>query len=57
MGFTDIVALITAIFKFPNTILEFVKVLQKTPEEKHNDLLKAVAQEASKFENSGRPTW
>lgn len=57
MGVAEIVALITALFKFPSIILEFVKLLQKTPQEKHEEILKRIADEAKKFEETGRPTW
>jgi hypothetical protein len=57
MGFADIAALIVGVLKFPQTILEFVKILQKTPEQKHSDLLKQVAAEAKQFEDTGRPQW
>lgn len=57
MGPAEIIALITGFFKFPQAILEFIKVLQKTPEQKHEDLLKAIALEAKKFEETGRPNW
>lgn len=57
MGITDIIALITAFFQFPKTILEFVNILKKTPQEKHEDLLKKIAAEAKQFEDTGRPQW
>lgn len=57
MGFSDIVALVTAFFQFPQTILAFVKILKKTPEENHDAILKRVADEAASFEQSGRPNW
>jgi hypothetical protein len=57
MGLAEIVTLIIGVLKFPDTVLEFVKILQKTPEQKHDDLLKKVAAEAQSFEDTGRPTW
>ena len=57
MGITEIVALITGLLQFPKTILEFIQVLRKTPQEKHSELLKKIAEEARKFEETGRPTW
>jgi hypothetical protein len=56
-GLSDILAIIKGVLQFPGTILEFVKLLQKTPQEKHQDLLKRMAEEAKKFEDTGRPTW
>lgn len=57
LGLTDILAIIKGVLQFPATILEFVKLLQKTPQEKHDDLLKKMREEAQKFEDTGRPTW
>lgn len=57
MGIAEILTLIGALFEFPKTILEFVKLLKKTPQEKHDDILKAIALEAKKFDDTGRPTW
>lgn len=57
MGITDIIAIIKTILQFPSTILEFVKLLQKTPQEKHDGLLKKMRDEADQLEDTGRPTW
>lgn len=57
MVIAEIVTLIIAFFQFPKTILEFVKLLKKTPQEKHEDIVKAIAAEAKKFEDTGRPDW
>jgi hypothetical protein len=57
MGIAEILALITGVLQFPKVILEFVKLLKKSPAEKHEDILKQIAHEAEKFEESGRPSW
>lgn len=57
MGIAEIILLITGLLQFPKTILEFVKLLKKTPQEKHEDIVKAIAEEAKKFEDTGRPKW
>ena len=57
LGLTDIFAIVKAVFQFPSTILEFVKILGKTPQDKHEDLLKKMREESVKFENTGRPDW
>lgn len=51
----DIIALITGFFQFPKTILEFVKLLKKSPQEQHDDILKRILEEAKHFEETGRP--
>lgn len=56
-GLTDILAIIKGVLQFPGTILEFVKLLQKTPQEKHDDILKLIQLESNKFQETGRPTW
>jgi len=57
LGLTDILAIIKAAFQFPATLLEFVHLLQKTPQEKHEDLLKRISDESKHYEESGRPIW
>lgn len=57
MGIAEIVLLITGVLKFPDVILEFIKLLQATPQESHEKLLKRIAEEAQQFEESGRPDW
>lgn len=57
MGVAEIMALITGVLQFPKTILEFIKILKKTPQENHEGIVKKVAEEAQKFEDTGRPQW
>lgn len=57
MSLADIALLIATILKFPNTILAFIKILKKTPQENHEDILNMVAKESEKLEQTGRPTW
>ncbi len=57
LGLMGWVEIIKAILQFPSTILEFVRILKKTPQEKHEDLLKKISEEARQFEDTGRPTW
>lgn len=57
MGLPEIFSIISAVLDFPKTILEFVKMLRKTPQDKHDEILKKMAEEAKKFEQEGRPTW
>lgn len=57
MGVAEIIALITGVLKFPSVVLEFIKLLQKTPQQKHEDILKRIGDESKRFEDTGRPTW
>lgn len=52
-----ILAAIVAALQFPEAVVKLVNLLRKTPQEKHEDLLKKIDEEASKFENTGRPSW
>jgi hypothetical protein len=56
MGLVEILELVKALFQMPATILEFVRIMRKTPVERHEDLLKKIAQEAKRFEETGRPS-
>lgn len=57
MGFAEVVAIIGGVFKFWDQVVWLIKTLQKTPAEKHEDLLGRIRKEADTFEESGRPTW
>jgi len=57
MTFAAILELINGVLKFPDAVLKLVRALQKTPQEKHEDLLKRMDEEFKRFEETGRPTW
>jgi hypothetical protein len=52
-----ILEIIKGVLQFPSVVLEFVRLLQKTPQENHETLLKRITEEAERFEETGRPTW
>lgn len=57
IGLPEVLEIISAVLKFPQAVLSLVRVLTKTPEEQHEDLMKRIAEEAQNFESSGRPRW
>lgn len=57
MGLGAILEIISGVLKFPGVILEFVRLLKKSPAEKHDDIIKKIQEEAAQFEDSGRPDW
>lgn len=57
MGLSGWLELITGILKFPDAILKIIRILQGSPQEHHDAILKSLANEARKFEDMGRPTW
>lgn len=57
MGLTGWIAIITAALKFPDAIMRFVVLLQKTPQEQHEALLQAGEAEAASLAQTGRPSW
>ena len=57
MTFAAILELIKGVLKFPDAVLKLIRVLQKTPAEKRDDILKKMDEEFQKFEDTGRPTW
>jgi hypothetical protein len=57
MEVAEIAALITGVLKFPGAVLEFIKILKKTPQENHEALLKRMNDESRIHEDTGRPTW
>lgn len=57
IGLTGWIELITVALKFPTAVMELIKILKATPEEKHQDLLEAAQKESDKFKETGRPSW
>lgn len=53
----EIIALVTAVLKFPDAVKWFVKELQDTPEERRAELMAKVSKEIEEFKKTGRPTW
>ncbi len=56
MSIGIILEVLLALFKFPSELSAFVKLLSKTPEEKHDALMKTISDEAQKFSDTGRPS-
>lgn len=57
MGLNEWLALLVGVFQFPGQLLALIKILKKTPEAKHEELIKKLADEATQYEETGRPTW
>ena len=57
LSLVEVIDLIKGVLQFPNAVFEFVKLLRKTPEEKHSDLIASMQAEERKLEDTGRPTW
>lgn len=57
MSFTAILGVISGVFKFWDQVMLLVKILQGTPEEHHEAIMAAIALEAEKFKQTGRPEW
>lgn len=57
MSLTLWLEVIKGVLAFPKEVLAVIRFFQKTPAEKHEDLLKAIQKEAEAFEQTGRPTW
>lgn len=57
MSLSELITLLKAFFQFPETLLAVIKLLQDTPQERHEGLVLAMEQEKKKFDETGRPTW
>lgn len=57
MGIAAWIELLTLVLKFPSMILEVARLFQKTPTQKHEEIVKSIQAEAEKFADTGRPTW
>ena len=57
MSIGVILEIINGVLKFPEAVLKLIRVLQKTPAQKHEDLLKRMDEEFTRFEEEGRPSW
>lgn len=49
--------ILQGVLKFPGELLQLIRIIQKTPAEKHDDLVQAAAKESDKWNTEGRPTW
>ncbi len=56
MTFTLILQAIIAIFKFPDAMSAFIKLLSKTPEEKRQEITADIEAQLQAFEDTGRPS-
>lgn len=56
MTLANLIAVLTAFFKFPDAVTALVKLLSNTPEEKHNKLIEVVNSAFDEKANGGRPS-
>lgn len=57
MTLAAIIALIPGFFKFFDEVKWFIELLQKTPAEKKDVLIKSLQEESVNLAKTGRPTW
>lgn len=57
MTIAAIIALIPGFFAFFTQVQWLIKLLQATPAEQRDSLIKTMQQEADNFKKTGRPTW
>jgi len=57
MSFTLILQAILAILKFPKELGDFIRLLEKSPEEKRQEIHKKVLSEFNEMAKDERPTW
>ena len=51
------IELVVAVLKFPSAALALLKALEKTPAEKHQDIIDQVNAFIDKNQSGDRPTW
>ena len=51
------IELITLVLKFPSSLLEVARLFQKTPEQKHEEIVSQVEKWLSQSSESDRPNW
>lgn len=57
MSFSLILSVLVALLKFPTELGAFIKLISKTPEEKRQEVMKAIQIESDAIDASGRPSW
>lgn len=57
MTFASFLAVITGVFKFFDEVKWLVQLLQKTPAEKHDQLIAQMQKEAASWAAGDRPVW
>ena len=55
MTIANFIEVLTAFFKFPDAVSSLVKLLSKTPAERHQDLIKKIDLAFDESANGGRP--
>lgn len=57
IALADWITIIQGVLAFPKSVLQVIQTFQKTPEEKHQELVNAIQAESAKYQETGRPTW
>lgn len=57
MSVTLILQAVLAALQFPGEVVALIKLLQKTPEQNRQDILKKIEAESAALDSGNRPTW
>jgi len=57
MTLAAILEIIQGVLKFPDSILQLVRVLQATPAEQHQAIILSVQAQSDNYKKTGRPQW
>ena len=57
MTFAAFLSALTGFFTFFSQVSKFIEMLRKTPQEKHDELLKRVEAIFDEKDSNGRPKW
>jgi len=57
MGLSEWLLIIKGVLAFPKEVAQLIKLLQKTPVQKKDEIMKKIQEEAKSLEAEGRPKW
>ncbi len=55
MSVSVVLEVILALFKFPDAMAGFARLISKTPDERRQEIVADIQGELASFENTGRP--
>lgn len=56
MNILVILEIIKGVLAFPDAILKVIRLLEKTPQQRHDEIVSNIAKEEEHFRNTGRPS-
>lgn len=56
MTLIDLITIIKGVLAFPDAIIKLIRLLEKTPQQKHDEIVSRITKEEEHFRDTGRPS-